>query len=333
MSTSTDDPLIEDVADGVRRIALPVPFPPRTVSAYVFEDGDAWTIVDTGFRSAIPAWERLLEGPLADRRVARVVATHHHPDHIGAAGWFAERFDAEIWTSRTAYLYARMLTLDAWDTPPPETERHYARLGCDGPMLERWRERARANFSKVVAPLPIGVRVASVGDRIAIGPRTFRVRFGQGHAPDHLVLIDEAGEIVVAGDQILPRISPNVGVYATEPNADPLGDWMTALVALQEAVDDAALILPGHGAPFRGGRQRMMEIYAEHARRLSALAAHLAEPRTAVACFDALYRRAIRPAEESLALNETLAHLNRLTASGRARRETAPDGSYRWRAD
>lgn len=327
---------IETVADGVLRIALPAPFPPGTVNAYAFEDffdgRRCWTVIDSGLRTAIDHWPDLLAGALAAHPVGRIIATHHHPDHIGAAGWLAQQCGAPIWSSRTAFLYARMLQLDAWTEPPVEAASHYRRLGYDDAAMDRWRRRARTNFSVTVAPLPLSVRAVAAGERIDIGDRSFRVAFGQGHAPDHLVLIDDSGALVVAGDQILPRITPNIGVYPTEPEADPLGDWMKALVDLTPLVDDAALILPGHGAPFHGGRRRMAQMLGGHRRRLDRLRAHLAEPRRLMECFPALYRREISPDEEGLATNEALAHLTRLTAQGWAVRRTGDDGVYVWRA-
>ncbi len=323
-----------EILPGVWMLSIPVPFPPGTQNAYVFEDvvdGRAgWTVVDPGLQAAEPFWRRVLRDELGALPVRRVIATHHHPDHIGAAGWMQSVLGAELWTTRTAWLFARMLQLDAWESPPQESAAFYVKLGFNYEMMERYEARARFNFSVTVAPLPLGFRRIAAGDRIAIGERRFRVEIGDGHAPEHAVLVSESDDLVLAGDQALPRISPNIGVYATEPDADPLGEWLESCGRLAETLSDARLVLPGHGPVFRGASRRLLAIAAEHEERLDRLAAHLSAERRAVDCFRTLFDRDIPPAAEGLAAVETAAHLNRLEAAGRARRELR-DGVEYWR--
>ncbi|MEL6318691.1 MAG: MBL fold metallo-hydrolase, partial [Pseudomonadota bacterium] len=258
--------------------------------------------------------------------------THHHPDHIGLAGWFQSERGAALWMTRTAWLYARMLQLDAWTDPPAEAERFFIEAGYGEAMLARWRKRAALNFSVTVAPMPLGVRTVAEGEVLRLGGADWRVLYGHGHAPDHLVLVRATDGMTIAGDAVLPRITPNIGLYATEPDGDPLGDWMDACARLAIHLGDDQLILPGHGDPFTGARTRLRDIVAKHERGLDRLHAHLSEPRTVVDCFPALYRREITPALEGLATNETRSHLNRLLHAGRATRAKRPDGAWLWRA-
>ncbi|MGO4843825.1 MBL fold metallo-hydrolase, partial [Rhizobiaceae sp. 2RAB30] len=78
---------------------------------YLVQDGDSWTLIDTGINTdeAKAAWLTLLEGPLSHISVSRVIVTHHHPDHIGLAGWLCEKFRAELLTSQTAYMTSRVI--------------------------------------------------------------------------------------------------------------------------------------------------------------------------------------------------------------------------------
>lgn len=330
-----------EVAPGVILIPIPVPFPPGAVNCAALAEPDGWTLVDTGLNTedTKAAWETHLRETLGGRPVLRVFATHHHPDHLGLAGWFQTVHGAELWTTRTAWLFARMLHLDDWSEPPAEMVRFHARCGYDDAQMARWRKRAMLNFTVSVAPMPLGVRTVAKGASVTLGGRRWRVAFGHGHAPDHAVLLSDAetpgdppGGLALVGDTALPKITPNIGVYATEPEADPLGDWMESCARLGPLLGDARLILPGHGDPYRGAARRLALVHAKHARGLDRLAAHLADPHTVVDCWPALYRREIGPALEGLATVETLAHLHRLRADGRAerlRREGAPD---LWRA-
>jgi hypothetical protein len=118
-----------EIANGVGWARLPVPGSLKHVNLWLLDDGNGVAVVDTGLD--IPpcreAWEALLQGPLAGRPLTRIIVTHFHPDHLGLAGWLAERFQLRLWMTRTEWLFARMLTTDVRDTPPPEAFRLLAR--------------------------------------------------------------------------------------------------------------------------------------------------------------------------------------------------------------
>jgi glyoxylase-like metal-dependent hydrolase (beta-lactamase superfamily II) len=320
-----------EVTDGVLWMRLPLPMRLDHVNVYALDDGDGWTIVDTGFdsRRGRAIWEALLAGPLQGRPVRRVLVTHHHPDHVGLAGWFQAQ-GAELLATRTAWLFARMLRLDEQPVPTAETLAFWRGAGMDPALLA---ERAGArpfNYADVVAPMPLGFTRLRDGAEVTLGQRRWRVAFGQGHAPDHATLWGVGHDLVLTGDQVLPGITPNLGVYATEPEADPVGDWLAAIAALRPHTAPGQLALPGHQRPFRGLPARLDALAASHEAMLSRLLDWLAEPRTAAGCFPALYGRAIGGGEYGLALVEAVGHLNHLRALGLAERERGPEGAWLW---
>lgn len=319
------------IAEGILWMRLPLPMALDHVNVYALDEGDGWTLVDTGFssRRSKSVWEALLAGPLAGRPVRRLIVTHHHPDHIGLAGWFQAR-GAELVTTRTAWLYARMLCLDVQDRPSAEMMTFYRRLGLDEAALARRAGERPFNFADVVDPLPLGFTRMVEGGDITAGGRRWHIRMGDGHAPEHATLWSDG--LVLGGDQLLPGISANIGVYPTEPEADPLADWLHSCRRFLPHAQDGQLILPGHKLPFTGLPFRLNQMVENHLAALDRLVTHLAAPRHAVDCFVPLFKREVGGGEEGMALVEALAHLNHLCATGRATRSLDKNGAWLWQA-
>lgn len=319
-----------EVAPGVLWLRLPLPMALDHVNIYALEDGDGWTLVDAGLstKRSKAIWGRLLAGPLAGKPVTRVILTHHHPDHVGLAGWFQTR-GAELMATRTAWLYARMLTLDVQDRPSPEAMTFYRRAGLSEADLAKRAGERPFNFADVVDPLPLGFTRLEEGLTLRAGGRDWVVRIGHGHAPDHATLWSEDG-LVLGGDQLLPGISANIGVYPTEPDADPLTEWLLSCQQFQAFALDDQLILPGHKLPFTGLPFRLPQMIENHNDALERLLEHLARPRTAVECFLPLFKREIGPAEQGLALVEAVAHLNCLLRRGLVLRSLGKAGAWEW---
>ncbi len=320
-----------EVAAGILWVRLPLPMALDHVNCYALDDGDSWTILDTGIDSRMTRaiWKTLLAGPLAGRPVRRVVVTHHHPDHIGLAGWFQSR-GAELVTTRTAWLFARMLTLDVQDRPLPETLAFWRDAGMDPARYEQRLTERPFNFADVVAPLPLGFTRIAESQVIRMGGRDWRVRIGHGHAPEQATFWSMDNDLVIGGDQLLPGISPNLGVYATEPGADPVGDWLESCRSFQPHAATAQLVLPGHKLPFTGLPVRLRQMIDNHQGALSRLTLHLDHPCTAVDCFIPLFKRQIGGAEYGLALVEAVAHLNHLLHAGQITRTRRDDGAWLW---
>lgn len=227
--TPPDPGAAVEVAEGILWLQLPLPMALDHVNVYALADSDGWTLIDTGMnsRKSREIWTAALAGPLAGKPVARVLLTHHHPDHVGLVGWFQDR-GAALLTTRNAWLYARMLTLDVQDRPSAQSMHFYTRAGMPAEILAKRATERPFNFADVVAPMPLGFTRVDEGQTLTLAGRRWRVRLGQGHAPDHITLWSEEDALVIGGDQLLSGISPNIGVYPTEPEADPLTEWLKA---------------------------------------------------------------------------------------------------------
>ena len=317
------------VAPGVRWVRVAVPGPLRHVNCWLLDDQGGVALVDTGLDIAQTreAWAAVFAGDLAGVRLSRVIGTHFHPDHVGLAGRFCADHDAPLLMTRTEWLYARMLIADATDTVPDAAIAFWRAAGWDEAQLDAARARGWARFGRVVAPLPLGFTRLVDGQSLAIGGREWRTVTGAGHSPEHACLLDEANGLLIAGDQVLPRISPNVSITVSEPDADPLADWFASIDKLRALPADL-LVLPGHGDPFTGLHARLGAMADEHRERLDALHACLATPARAVDTFGVLFQRPIGEDMLAMATGEALAHLRRLEREGRARPEDR--GGVRW---
>lgn len=320
-----------EVAPGVLWMRIPLPMALDHVNVYALDDGEAWTVIDTGtnWPTAREVWTQLMAGALQNRPIHRVVLTHHHPDHVGLAAWFMER-GADLLAPRTAWLYTRMLTHAEEHLPSPQQIAFWRGAGMPEEMIAERAGKRPYNFIDSVLPLPTGYTRLRDGETLRMGGRDWLMRMGDGHAPEHVTFWEVGGDLVIGGDQLLPSISANISAYAAEPEADPISEWMISCEAFLPHARPEQLVLPGHKLPFTGLPTRLNQMIANHHGALSRLLRHLDRPRSAADCFAPLFKREITEPVYTLALGEALAHLNHLRTQGEVTRETTPEGVWLW---
>jgi glyoxylase-like metal-dependent hydrolase (beta-lactamase superfamily II) len=255
------------VAEGVYWARFAMPMSLDHINIWLLEDGDGWTVVDTclAIPSARETWEELLGGFMQGKPVTRVISTHMHPDHVGLAGWLTERFGCELWMSREEFLMCRAMTADTGRDAPDVALRFYTAAGYDEEQLERYRSKF-GNFGRVISPLPDSFRRLVDSDTITIGGRYWQAIVGRGHSPEHASLYCPALKLLISGDQVLPRITPNVSVFPTEPEGDPLQEWLSSSARIREILPDDLLVLPAHETPFHGLHVRLSQLIESHNR-------------------------------------------------------------------
>ncbi len=320
-----------EVAAGVYWVRLPLPFKLDHVNVWLLEDGPGWTVVDTGVANEAcrEAWAALRRGVMGGRPVTRVIATHFHPDHVGLAGWLCAADDAPLQMTRTEWLTARLLVADQGAAMTEMRVEHARRAGGAADYLDYVRGLGAAYADRVTPP-PCRYDRLVEGQALEVGGRRWRVVVGQGHAPEHACLFAPDERILIAGDQVLPRISPNVGVPPDSPESDPLAGFLATLQRLRGLPEDT-FVLPSHDKPFRGLHPRLAALAAHHDARLDRLAAACRAPRSAMELARVLFDRPLDAHQTGFAIGETLAHLNHLRRQGRVRRESDGDGVWRYR--
>jgi glyoxylase-like metal-dependent hydrolase (beta-lactamase superfamily II) len=325
-----------EVAPGVHWIRMPLPYALDHINLWALDDGEGWALVDTGVRTELTAevWRALFANSPDQRRLTRIFVTHMHPDHVGMAGWLTRKFDVRLWMSRGEYLSCRAMTSDTGREAPPDAIRFYQQAGWDEAALETYRARF-GNFGKHIHPLPDSYVRLQDGQALRIGAHDWRVVVGSGHSPEHACLYCPGLKLLISGDQILPRISSNVSVYPTEPEADPMTDWLDSLAKLKREVPDDVLVLPSHNECFRGLHARIDWLQRGQKRSLDRLLRSLKEPRRAIDVFGSLFARSINATDLPLlgmATGESLACLNHLVQRGAATRELDAAGVAWYRA-
>jgi glyoxylase-like metal-dependent hydrolase (beta-lactamase superfamily II) len=317
------------IADGISWARIPMPGSLGHINSWLLDDvdeaGDAGVaVVDTGVCLTIcsDAWKALYSGALKDKPITRVIGTHLHPDHIGLAGWIAKKKGVPLWMTRGEMLTARMIVGDTSDTVPDEALAQSRAAGWDEEQIEAQKSGGWGRFGMVMYPLPRSYVRMQDGDVLDMGAHRWRVVVGSGHSPEHACLWNEREGVLVSGDQVLPRISSNVSINITEPEADPLGEWLASIDKLLDVVPGDVTVCPAHGEPFKGLHVRLMALRDEHRMRLYNLAEAIAkEPMRAVESFPLLFNRPIGPDQLGMATGEALAHLKRLEVEGRVQRE------------
>lgn len=322
---------VMEVVPGLHWLHMPLPLALDHINLWLLEDGDGWTVVDSGFgtRESKDVWERVFREDMGGRPLKRVVITHYHPDHIGLARWLSERFDVEVWMSRGEYDQAHLYMSMSDDEMTGNTATLFQRHGLSDDYAAIMKKRGNT-YRKAVDGLPAAFNPLGEGDVITIGDRQWRVIIGRGHCPEHVCLYCREDGLLISGDQVLPRITSNISASPALPFSDPLAEFLDSLDKLDQLPADVR-VMPSHGKVFEGLHPRIDYLRTHHRERLDALVEYCDEPRTAYDCLPVLFSRELDAHAMLFAMGESIAHLLHLEATGRVVRQTSDgDGIIRY---
>ncbi|OUS22356.1 MBL fold metallo-hydrolase [Rhodobacterales bacterium 59_46_T64] len=317
------------IRPGLLWVRLSLPFRLDHVNIYLIEDGDGWIIVDTGIddKAGRAQWQALFDGALKGYRFNGLFVTHHHPDHIGLAGWLCDKLDIPLLTSQTAFLSA----MNFYNSPEllaaTAYSRFYASHGMT-PEVAALVSTQGQEYMRMLSKPPFTYRRLRDGDILTLGGRAFHVLSGDGHCSEQLMLHLPEENLLLAADQVIEKISPNVSVMAFEPGGDPLGGFLHSLDRLRSTLPDDVLVLAGHRMPFYGLHDRCTALIAHHHERCDIIRAALATgPKSAAELVPVMFPRDLTPHEMSFAFTEVLAHTNYLVGTGDCRWLDRADGT------
>lgn len=325
-----------DLTPNVKWLRMPLPLALDHINLYLIRDGEGWLLVDTGIGDdhTRALWEQLFAGPLADHPITGVLCTHHHFDHAGLAGWLVDRLHVPFYISHGEYYTLRVLathTRQGKELPWAHRQYFYQSGMPDDRLPAIYAMLCAAG--KLVSEPPAAFHRLRHGDTLRLGERSWQLHLGEGHVAEHILLHCAEEGVLIAGDQLLPRITSNVSVLPTEPEADLLAGWFDSLDRLSQLPEDT-LILPAHDLPYRGLATRVAQFHRHHQKQLDTLLriCTTATPTAYEASRQLFAHRAIdAPMDEMMAMGEALAHLTHLTRKSRLERTVDADGRYRYR--
>ncbi len=333
MSTLQSAPIIDlsgelplrQVLPGILMFTLPVDYGIDHVNIYLIRDGEGWCLFDTGAdcEAARALWLRALAGPLA-AGLTRIIVSHHHPDHLGLAVWLQERTGAPIlmreeelavaWQTHVASASDRAYCIDFMRRHglAPEAAQQVV-----GGVLQ----------SNMACAVPERVEPLEAGQTLHIGDHAFDVLVLGGHSIAQICLYEPRLRLLLTGDQLLERITPNIGVWPYG-ETDPLPRYLDSLRII--AGMEIEHVLPAHHRVYHAGVERAHGLVAHHQRALRKFMARLgAGGMNATELSYAVYGAQGDPLHGYLAMGETLAHLLWLARSGYVRGEET-SAATRW---
>lgn len=312
------------IVPGIDWVRMSLPFALDHVNCwYLHGDGQS-CLIDTGVhtKDTLQSWSNVFaDGSWPEK----LLITHFHPDHSGLAGWFAQK-GCDIISSEIEWGIVQNLNAIESEAYQDFYANWYAQNGVDQSYIEAVKKLGNTFKSKTLAP-PKQAQYLTDGDTVEIGGRSFQVMTGQGHSPDMLMLYSQQDALLIAADQVLPTITPNISLMPSTPDANPLASFLSCIEKLKHLPEET-LVLPSHGLPFTGLHQRIDYLAQHHEDRLSEIEQALQQEQHAAALFPVLFKRKLDNQQLSFALGETLAHVTYLESQSRVTRRTRDGVDY-----
>ena len=320
---------VYEITPGIQWVRMPLPFRLNHINLWLLEDESGWTMVDTGINDdrTKEIWKSILGSVLNGKPLAKLVCTHAHPDHIGLGGWIHDEYGAELVITREEWTFGRLVSMGGYKTKKNH-EDYFLKIGCDEADLPSFGDHIMS-ADELYCDVPLHYERMRDGSKIEMGGKSWEVIIGLGHSLEHACLYCEELNVMIAGDQVLPKITPTIMVHSNEPEANPLEDFLISNEKLRHLPEDVT-ILPSHNRPFKGIHRRLDEYISHHEERLEVVLESCDQPRSGIEVSKILFPQDLDFHGKYFASGEAMAHIRYLEVKGKLSRSLGTDGVERY---
>ena len=318
-----------EISPGILWIRMPLPFRLNHINLWLIEEVDGWVLVDSGINDDTTKglWEKIFVKVLNGKPISRLICTHAHPDHIGLGGWIQEKYGTKLLITREEWSFGRMVAAGNMKDKKKYYE-YLSLIGCKQSELKNY-EAHIATADQLYYDVPFQFERLRDGSQVIIAGKTWKVIVGLGHSQEHACLYCPELEVLIAGDQVLPKITPTIMVQACEPEENPLLDFLESNEKLRDLLD-SVVILPSHNAPFTGLNVRLDQYVAHHMERLNVVLEACVRPLSGMEISRFLFPQNLDSHGKFFSIGETMAHIKYLENEGKLLCRRDADGVERY---
>ncbi|MBP8695411.1 MAG: MBL fold metallo-hydrolase [Syntrophobacterales bacterium] len=309
--------MIEKILPDLFRITLPMPFRLRHVHVYALLHDGKVALFDTGMN--IPETYRVLDEELATlgkttKDIDHIFLTHFHADHCGIAGRLQEISGAAVYLSQSDEM--RLQYNSRHEELVERARNFFLPQGLPQKAMDNLA-KLMAVFRKATVPFRVDRRL-SPGDSFSLGGRTVEVIAAPGHTAGQMCFYLPGEGILLAGDHILPDITPNLSPDIFRLEYRPLSSFLESLGAIRDL--PVRMVYPAHGDAYPDLARRVDEIREHHAERTQLIVEALqGKEKTAFEVSGDIFGEDLPEFDQFLALNETYVHIVELVDRGEVR--------------
>ncbi len=260
-----------DKVNGMYIIHQPMPYPLQENNAYLAETDNGWAVIDLGVDLARTRelWHAAVrEAGIGFSSIKKIIVTHCHPDHLGAAAWMQRMTGAPVYMSKADRNIAQTFAFFRGDKHAAYEEAIAGNATRKSYGEENLRRLVNDWCGNVLPlfPEPEFIDTLGEGDNIVIDGHSYGVRIFQGHTDGQLALWSGGGRMLFSGDIFAENSYLHFTDWPHTKNDQPLSGLLSSIKAVEDM--EPEIIFPGHGKPVSSYKDIFSKLRSRHERML-----------------------------------------------------------------